>query len=161
MSIARADGRRALEVPTSGLSRGDGGVPASRDVFTGYRYPMAWTRARARRPPVDRSRETSSRLGPTFSGLRQCLGEPLINGITGYPRDATNSALSIYADPSSFTCTVSNYWYILTDGPRYWSRTGFIRDGPARSGEIHRTRRIGVSSRTWSRIRRLRRCDWA
>lgn len=87
-------GRRALEVPARGTEgHGEGGGGSCRDVFAvGTVTPMAWT------PPLldrsaDRSEGRGRNNGPTFSSLRQCLSELLINGITGYP---TDSPLSIY-----------------------------------------------------------------
>lgn len=89
-----------------------GGTGALVELWRVHRVPLSngvdWRTGRST-PLVDQPRENSSHYGPTFSALRQCLGEPLINGITGYSRDATNSALSIYADPSKFPTPTASY----------------------------------------------------
>lgn len=96
-------------MPASGTDRGGRG---SRGAVTCSPCTVIQWRGLANKPHdplVDQPRENNSHYGPTFSALRQCLGEPLINGITGYSRCATNSALSIYADPSNFPTPISRF----------------------------------------------------
>lgn len=66
---------------------------------------MAWTRERPSPLPTPlASRNVDQQPGnggPTFSSLRQCLSELLINGITGYP---TDSPLSIYQRYEAIRC---------------------------------------------------------
>lgn len=103
------DGRQALEVPASGTDRGDRGSCGAVTCSPGTVIQWRGLAYRPLDPLVDQPRENSSHYGPTFSALRQCLGEPLINGITGYSRSATNSALSIYADPSNLPTPTALY----------------------------------------------------